>query len=220
VLRFKASPLSDTGVTESTEATLLATIALAEAIEFVSAVTTEDATMGTTIVATSTRKCKGISQDALGRLDAMASNATGTTVTVFLTKSLLANWFVGNVLLLSVSVLLDVTVAVAASAVGTEAAMSLTTMAGAIATVSGAVAVASDTVTVASVAVARTVTAMSACGVTTEATMSMASVGEASLMTVVLVITSVSVDMVTIAIEASAEATLAVIATIATRSTP
>ena len=163
MLSFKASPLSDTGVTESTEATLLATIALAEAIEFVSAVTTEDATMGTTIVATSTRKCKGISQDALGRLDAMASNATGTTVTVFLTKSLLANWFVGN-LLLSVSVLLDVTVAVAAFAVGTEAAMSLTTMAGAIAAVSGAVAVASNTmtVTVAASAEARTVTAMSA----------------------------------------------------------
>ena len=41
-----------------------------------------------------------------------------------------------------------------------------------------------------------------------------------SLMTVVLVVTSIGVDMVTIAIEASAETTLAVIATIATGSSP
>ena len=68
--------------------------------------------------------------------------------------------------------------------------------------------------------VARSVSAMSTNGVATITSMSACGVAVAlvrdtvvSLMTVVLVVTSVGVDMVTIAIEASAKTTLAVVAT-------
>jgi hypothetical protein len=108
---------------------------------------------------------------------------------------------------------------------------------GTVAVASGTVAaVASGTVAVAPGAVARSMSAMSTNGVATITAMSacgeavavaLVSDTEVSLMTVVLVVTSVGVDMVTIAIEASADTTLAVVTTetvatmgTETRSTP
>ena len=100
-------------VTESTSYFFVATIALAEATEFVSTMGTENLAVCLTIITSMARKCECISHDAFSRLDGKSAYAALRAVR-------------GSLFLVVYDLLLYglfyVTVAVAASSVGTEAA--------------------------------------------------------------------------------------------------